>query len=120
MATCDVCGKSPSFGKSYSHRGIAIYKGGVGIKITGITRRKFMPNVQRVRVQLNNGTVTRQKVCTGCIRSGKVIKPRKREIPEGLRQRMRAREEHWSAENRKKRAAARAQRRRARKAGAKG
>ena len=88
--------------------------------ITGITRRKFMPNVQRVRVALANGTVTRQKVCTACIRSGKVIKPRCREIPEGLMQRMRAREEHWSAENRLKRAAARAERRRARKAKAKG
>ena len=119
MASCDICAKRPTFGKSYAHRGIAIYKGGVGIKITGITRRKFMPNVQRVRVQLPNGTVARQKVCTACMRSGKVVKPRKREIPEGLRQRMRAREEHWSAENRKKRAAARAERRRARKAKAK-
>ena len=52
MATCEICQKSPSFGKTYSHRGIAIHKGGVGIKITGITRRKFMPNVQRVRVAL--------------------------------------------------------------------
>ena len=37
-------------GKSYAHRGLAKSKGGVGIKTTGITRRRFRPNLQWKRV----------------------------------------------------------------------
>lgn len=72
---CDICGKKTQFGNSLARRGRAKYLGGVGVKTTGITRRKFVPNLQKVRAQLPGGTVTRLTVCTQCLRSGKVTKP---------------------------------------------
>ena len=48
---CEVCGKKPSKGNSVETRGKAKYLGGVGTKITGITRRQFRPNLQKVKVQ---------------------------------------------------------------------
>jgi large subunit ribosomal protein L28 len=71
---CEVCGKSSSVGNSVSHRGKAKYLGGVGTKITGITRRRFKPNLQNVRVSTDNGTHKTMRVCTQCIRSGAVRK----------------------------------------------
>ncbi|MHC4713927.1 MAG: 50S ribosomal protein L28 [Planctomycetota bacterium] len=70
---CEICGKSPSFGNSITRRGLAKKKGGVGQKITGITRRRFKPNIQKVRVRTGGG-VKRMRVCARCIKSGKIIK----------------------------------------------
>ncbi|HXT60609.1 MAG TPA: 50S ribosomal protein L28 [Pirellulales bacterium] len=70
---CDVCGKGPQIGNSVTTRGKAKYLGGVGTKITGITRRKFKPNLQRVRVTVR-GTNQSMRVCTQCLRSGAVTK----------------------------------------------
>ena len=61
-------------GNSVSHRGKAKYLGGVGTKVTGISRRKFKPNLQNVRVTTENGTHKTMRVCTQCIRSGAVTK----------------------------------------------
>jgi large subunit ribosomal protein L28 len=61
-------------GNSVSHRGKAKYLGGVGTKITGITRRQFKPNLQNIRVSTENGTHKTMRVCTQCIRSGAVRK----------------------------------------------
>ena len=72
--SCDICHKTVSFGNSISRRGRAKYLGGVGRKVTGITRRKFKPNIQRIRVQ-EGGSVVRKRVCTQCLRSGKVQRP---------------------------------------------
>lgn len=72
--SCDICKKSVSFGKSISRRGKAKYLGGVGQKVTGITRRKFKPNLQHIRANVG-GSVKRMNVCTQCIRSGKVQRP---------------------------------------------
>ena len=71
---CDICGKKTSFGRSITRRGMAKAKGGVGRKTTGISNRTFKPNLQRVRTVVN-GAVRRLRVCTECIRSGRVIKP---------------------------------------------
>jgi large subunit ribosomal protein L28 len=57
---CAICGKKPSFGHSRSHSMVA-------------TKRRFEPNLQRVRVLLD-GTAQRAYVCTRCLRSGKVAK----------------------------------------------
>ncbi len=70
---CDICGKEPSFGNSISRRGMAKKKGGVGQKITGISRRLFRPNIQKIRI-LVNGSIQRKRVCTQCIRGGKIQK----------------------------------------------
>ncbi len=71
---CEVCGKGFSMGNSVTIRGKQKYLGGVGTKITGITRRKFKPNLQKLRVTLANGTNTTKLACTQCIRSGAVTK----------------------------------------------
>ena len=44
--TCIVTGKRPSSGRKYTLRGIAKKKKGIGLKITGCTNRRFLPNLQ--------------------------------------------------------------------------
>ncbi len=70
---CDVCGKSASVGNRVEQRGKPKYLGGNGRKTTGISRRKFKPNLQKIRINEDGKTATR-KVCTQCIRSGKIQK----------------------------------------------
>jgi large subunit ribosomal protein L28 len=60
-------------GNRVTTRGKAKYLGGVGTKVTGIARRKFKPNLQRLRVTVGK-TSTSQLVCTRCIRGGAVTK----------------------------------------------
>lgn len=71
---CEVCGKSVQIGNRVEIRGKAKYLGGVGTKVTGITKRQFVPNLQKVHITLPNGTNTTARVCTQCIRSGAVRK----------------------------------------------
>jgi large subunit ribosomal protein L28 len=71
---CQVCGKKPVMGNSVTHRGKAKYLGGVGTKVTGISRRQFRPNLQNVHVTMPNGSRKTMRVCTRCIRSGAVVK----------------------------------------------
>lgn len=73
---CPICGKKPLLGNQKSRRGKAKYLGGVGRKITGISRRTFRPNLQRIQVEVD-GAVQRLRVCVQCIRSGKVKRPTK-------------------------------------------
>ncbi len=56
---CEICGKRSQMGNSIETRGKAKYLGGVGTKITGITRRQFKPNLQRVRVTAADGGARR-------------------------------------------------------------
>ena len=57
---CDVCGKGPQFGNSVSHA-------------HNLTKRRWNPNLQRVRAVVD-GSIKRVKVCTRCLRSGKIQK----------------------------------------------
>jgi len=59
-ATCDVCGKGPVYGHaiSHSHRR---------------TKRRWVPNIQRVRVVVG-ATPKRMNVCAGCLKAGKVTR----------------------------------------------
>ncbi len=57
---CAICGKKPGFGHHRSHSMVA-------------TKRRFEPNLQRVRV-LIAGKATRAYVCTRCLKAGKVQK----------------------------------------------
>ncbi len=75
--TCHFTGKKTSYGHKVTHRGKAKYLGGVGTKITGISSRKFKPNIQRVRAVIN-GQVVRIKVSAKAIRNGLVQKPKHR------------------------------------------
>lgn len=74
---CEVSGKKTSFGNHKTERGKAKYLGGVGTKITGITSRKFRPNIQKVRAVIN-GRIVRIKVSAKAIRNGMVVKPVRR------------------------------------------
>jgi len=47
---CQVTGKRPSCGHSYAIRGIAKKKKGIGLKITGKTKRRFLPNLVKKRI----------------------------------------------------------------------
>lgn len=57
---CDVCGKGPRFGHRVSHA-------------HNVTARRWDVNLQTVRA-LINGAAKRIRVCTSCLRSGKVQK----------------------------------------------
>jgi large subunit ribosomal protein L28 len=57
---CELCGKGPVVGRNVSHA-------------HNVTPRRFEPNLQRVRAMVNGG-VRRLRVCTRCLRSGKVVK----------------------------------------------
>ena len=58
--TCEICGKSPSVGQNVSHA-------------NNKTKRVIFPNLQTVRAKVDGGA-RRVKVCTRCLRSGKVQK----------------------------------------------
>ncbi|MCL2305785.1 MAG: 50S ribosomal protein L28 [Planctomycetaceae bacterium] len=71
---CEVCGKGRRVGNTITTRGKAKYLGGVGTKVTGISRRTFLPNLQSVRVTTANGTHQTMRVCAQCLRCGTVVK----------------------------------------------
>jgi large subunit ribosomal protein L28 len=48
--TCKITGRRPSSGRTYTLRGIAKKKKGIGLKITGCTNRRFLPNLKTKRV----------------------------------------------------------------------
>ena len=61
-------------GNSITRRGLPKKKGGIGLKTTGITKRKFFPNLQSKKVILE-GKIKKVKVCAKCIKGGKLIYP---------------------------------------------
>lgn len=71
---CEYCGKGTAIGGIIARRGLPKKKGGVGLRITGRTKRTFKVNVQRVRAVVD-GEVKRVKICTRCLKSGKIKKP---------------------------------------------
>ena len=74
---CPYTGKRTVFGNSITRRGKAKRLGGVGKKVTGVTRRKFKPNIQKVRAIID-GKVCRIRVSAKAIRMGLIQKPLKR------------------------------------------
>ena len=60
MARCEICDKGPIYGNRVSHA-------------HNLTRRRWNPNLQRVRV-LDGKTHKSMRVCTNCIRSGRITK----------------------------------------------
>ncbi len=70
---CEVCGKHTQVGSQICRRGIAKKKGGIGIRITSREKRTFKPNVQRVKVLVGK-TAKRMRVCTRCLKAGKITK----------------------------------------------
>ena len=60
-SVCDVCGKKPSFGHNvpWSKKK---------------TKRRWLPNIQTVRTPAGGGTRRRVRVCTSCLKAGKVVR----------------------------------------------
>lgn len=58
---CEVCGKHPVAGRSISHS-------------HRVSNRTFRPNVQKVTIRDNSGHVRKARVCTSCLKAGKVTK----------------------------------------------
>jgi large subunit ribosomal protein L28 len=57
---CEICGKQPSFGHSVSHA-------------QNRTKRRWNPNLQTIRTKVD-GTPKKMKVCTSCLKAGKVTR----------------------------------------------
>ncbi len=58
---CEICGKKPMTGNNISHA-------------HNVTKRRFNPNLQRVRAASKTGQVKKIMACTNCIKSGRVVK----------------------------------------------
>jgi large subunit ribosomal protein L28 len=58
---CEICGKKTIFGRNVSHA-------------HNVTPRRYLPNLQKVRVRIEGGGARRARVCTRCLRSGGVQK----------------------------------------------
>ncbi len=57
---CEICGKTPANGNRVSHA-------------NNRTKRRWMPNLQTVRILNSGGNRVKMRVCTQCIRSGKTM-----------------------------------------------
>jgi len=71
---CEICGKGPRAGSRIIRHGLEKYKGGIGLHTTGISKRRFLPNIQNVRAKTSEGGVRRMKACASCIKQGKAVK----------------------------------------------
>ncbi len=71
---CEYSGKKPRRGKKIVRRGKAKKEGGIGQNVTGITKRRWKPNLQKIRIVDENGRVRRVKVCVRYIKAGKYTK----------------------------------------------
>jgi large subunit ribosomal protein L28 len=71
---CAVTGKKTISGRRIVRKGLSKKKGGIGLHVTSATKRTFKPNLQRIRVRDENGTVKRVWVSAKAIRSGKITK----------------------------------------------
>lgn len=70
---CAICQKGIIPGNKYKRRGQIKRTGGAGSKIVGKTLRRFLPNLQRIKINVN-GTIRTTNVCTSCISAGKILK----------------------------------------------
>ena len=74
---CELTGKGPIKGSIIWRSGKAKKSGGIGTHITAITKRRFMPNLQRVKAVVN-GEVRYVRVSAKAIKKGLVVKAPKR------------------------------------------
>jgi len=70
---CALCGKEAMSGKVLVRKGLAKKKGGTGSKVSRANKRKFLPNLQKIRI-LIDGLAKKVYVCTRCIKKGKIAK----------------------------------------------
>jgi large subunit ribosomal protein L28 len=71
---CFVTGRRPVKGSIINRKGQTKKSGGIGTHVTSITKRKFRPNLQRVRIRLANGGTKRVWVSVKALKAGLVQK----------------------------------------------
>jgi large subunit ribosomal protein L28 len=74
---CEITGKRPIKGSIIWRSGKSKKSGGIGTHVTAITKRRFMPNLQRVKA-LINGEVRYIRVAASALKKGLVVKAPKR------------------------------------------
>lgn len=75
---CELTGKGPIKGSHIWRSGKAKKKGGIGTHVTAITKRRFLPNLQRVKAVMPNGEVRYIRVAASAIKKGLVTKAPRR------------------------------------------
>jgi large subunit ribosomal protein L28 len=71
---CAITGRRPVKGSIIHRKGQTKKSGGIGTHITSITKRKFRPNLQRIRIEMPNGGTKRVWVSVKAIKAGLVKK----------------------------------------------
>jgi large subunit ribosomal protein L28 len=75
---CEFTGKRPHKGSIIWRSGKAKKAGGIGTHVTAVTKRRFYPNLQRVKTVLPSGEVRYVRVAASAIKKGLIVKPPKR------------------------------------------
>lgn len=70
---CDLCGKGPMSGNRIIRHGLEKKKGGIGLHTTGVTRRRFLPNLQKLRLVVKGKPQT-VNICMSCLKTGRYPK----------------------------------------------
>ena len=73
LKKCALCLKGEQTGKSVTRKGLLKKKGGTGSKTSRWTKRKFLPNLQKMRL-LIKGHPRKVYVCAKCIKKGAFTK----------------------------------------------
>lgn len=80
---CELTGKRPIKGSKIWRSGKSKKSGGIGTHVTAITKRRFMPNLQRVKAVMPSGEVRYVRVSASAIKKGLVVKAPKRTWKKG-------------------------------------
>ena len=75
---CELTGKGPRKGSIIWRSGKSKKSGGIGTHVTAITKRRFLPNLQRVKAILPSGEVRYMRVSAAALKKGLVTKAPKR------------------------------------------
>lgn len=75
---CELTGKRPIKGSHIWRSGKPKREGGIGTHVTAITKRRFFPNLQRVKAVMPNGEVRYVRVTAKAIKKGLVTKAPRR------------------------------------------
>lgn len=78
-----MTGARPRKGSKIWRSGKPKKEGGIGTHVTAITKRRFFPNLQRVKTVLPSGEVRYVRVTTKAIKKGLIVKPPKRTWKKG-------------------------------------
>ncbi len=71
---CVITGRRPVKGNIINRKGQTKKSGGIGTHVTSITKRKFRPNLQKVRIRMANGGTKRVWVSVKALKAGLVQK----------------------------------------------